>query len=1149
MGKHSLSLFKSKISRREFLKLSGTGAGLLLASEPLFALLKPIVTTENPLDYYPSRDWEKIYRDMSSYDNTFTFLCAPNDTHNCLLRAYVKNDIVVYLGPTYGYGKAKDIYGNQSSHRWDPRCCQKGLAMIRRIYGPRRVKYPSIRQGFKEWVEAGFPRDENGRMPEKYRQRGKEPFVKVEFDEAFDIAAKAMDNIARAYNGADGAQKLLAQKYDPDMVEAMHGVGVQTLKFRGGMPLLGATRIFGMNRFANSLALLDAKIRGVNEDKAVGARVWDSYSWHTDLPPGHTLTCGTQTIDFDLATVENSNMVICWGMNWIATKMPDAHWLTEARLKGTKVVTIACEYQSTSNKADRVIVIRPGSDPALSLGLANVIISEKLYDVDFVKGHTDLPLLVRMDTLKLLKPQDIWADYKNKELSKTQILKEGEKPQSVLKQDRQIVAEKLRDEWGDFLAWNQDSNAPEVVTRDQSGASNNWALEGKFTVTTASGEKIQVRPVFDVMKEHVAHFTPEATSAICDIAQENVLWLAREIAKNKSKTLIPVGMGPNHFYNNLLKDRGIFLVCALTKNIGFHGGNIGSFSGNYRGAYFNGLPYYILENPFEIETDPAKTPHYKYFFKYESAHYFNYGDRPLRVGNKNFTGKTHMPTPTKFFWFSNGNSILGNLKWHHDVVVNTLPRIECIIDNDWWWTASCEYSDIVFPADSWAELKHPDMTAAVTNPFFQMFPRTPMKRLHNTRGDIEILAGVGKALSRLTGETRFADYWKFVHEGRTDVYLQRIVDNSTTLKGYDILDVEKNAQEGVPALLMTRTYPKIMGWEQSNENAPHYTKSGRMEFYRDEPEFLEHGENIPVHREPIDATHYEPNVIVCGAKDLIRPKGPKEYGLDPSDISAEARQVRNVIYSPTEVTQTQHPLKKDGFTHIYITPKYRHGAHTTPVDLDLMAIWFGPFGDFHRHDKRMPWVGEGYIDLNPADAKALGLEDGDYVHVDGDPSDRPFRGWQNKPDDYKVHRALMRVRYYKGIPTGVARSWFHMYVATYGSVQGHEQNPDKLARNPRTGYQAMFRYGSHQSATRAWLKPTLQTDTLARKEYFGQVIGKGFAADIHCTAGAPKESFVKITKAEQGGVEHALWRPAHLGFRPGYENDTMKKYLAGGFYA
>ncbi len=1039
-----------KISRRQFLKTSFKTFAVLALSEPLLISLKFNQEIDNPLEYYPNRDWEKIYRDQFRYDSTFHFLCAPNDTHNCLLKAYVKNGIITRIGPSYGYGEAKDIYGNQASHRWDPRLCQKGLALVRRIYGPRRVKYPMIRKGFKEWVDAGFPRDANGRIPEKYLNRGKEPFIKISFEEACKIVAKTIINITRTYSGEKGKKLLEAQGYDPAMIEATKGAGTQLLKFRGGMPLLGATRIFGFYRFANMMALLDEIIRKPGKDNILGARGWDNYSWHTDLPPGHTMTCGQQTIDFDLVTAENANLILCWGMNWISTKMPDGHWLSEARLRGTKIVTLACEYQSTSNKADRVIVLRPGSDPAFALGLAHVIIKEKLYDADFIKGHTDLPLLVRMDTLKLLRPEEIFKDYKLKELKKTQVLKEGEKPPPPIKQNKQIITEALRKEWGDFLAWNLDKNQPEVITRDDVGVVKNFALEGEFKVKTLDGKEVRVRPVFDLIKEHVSHFTPEVVSEICHVNKEAILWLAREIAKNKSKTLIPVGMGPNHFYNNDLKDRAIFLVCALTKNIGFHGGNIGSYAGNYRGAYFNGLPSYIAEDPFDIELDPQKMPRVKSYYKMESAHYFNYGDRPLRIGNKLFTGKTHMPTPTKFLWFANSNSILGNLKWHHDVIVNTLPKVECIVVNEWWWTASCEYADIVFGVDSWAEFKFPDMTAAVTNPFFQIFPPTPLKRLHDTKSDIEVLAGVAKALSELTGDKRFADYWKFVFENKAQVYLQRIIDNSTTLKGYKIEEVIENAKKGIPALILTRTYPKIMGWEQSNENKPHYTRSGRLEFYRDEEEFLEHGENIPVHREPVDGTFYEPNVIVCGAKDLIRPKEPEEYGLSREDLSVEVRQVRNVVISPVDLTKTTHPLKKKGFKLIYITPKYRHGTHTTPVDLDIISVWFGPFGDMYRHDKRMPWVGEGYIDINPLDAKELGIQDGDYVYVDADPSDRPFRGWQNKPFDYKVHRAVMRARYYQGLPRGVARSWFHMYVATYGSVEGHEKNPDKLARNPRS---------------------------------------------------------------------------------------------------
>ena len=45
-----------------------------------------------------------------------------------------------------------------------------------------------------------------------------------------------------------------------------------------------------------------------------------------------------------------------------------------------------------------------------------------------------------------------------------------------------------------------------------------------------------------------------------------------------------------------------------------------------------------------------------------------------------------------------------------------------------------------------------------------------------------------------------------------------------------------------------------MGWEQANENKKRYTKTGRLEFYREEDEFIEAGENLPVYREPVDGT-------------------------------------------------------------------------------------------------------------------------------------------------------------------------------------------------------------------------------------------------------------------------------------------------------
>jgi len=227
-----------------------------------------------------------VYRDLWKYDSTFTFLCAPNDTHNCLLNAYVRSGVITRIGPTMRYGEATDLYGNASSHRWDPRICQKGLALTRRFYGDRRLRHCMVRAGYKKWVEAGFPRGADGRPPAEYFNRARDEWVRATHDEAAAIVAAALDNIARTYTGEDGAKRLAAQGYVPETIAAAKGVGTQVLKFRGGMPLLGVTRVFGMYRMANSMALLDAKIRGVGPDQAMGGRGFDNYSWHTDLPPG-----------------------------------------------------------------------------------------------------------------------------------------------------------------------------------------------------------------------------------------------------------------------------------------------------------------------------------------------------------------------------------------------------------------------------------------------------------------------------------------------------------------------------------------------------------------------------------------------------------------------------------------------------------------------------------------------------------------------------------------------------------------------------------------------------------------------------------------------------------------------------------------------
>jgi len=138
------------LTRRGFLEAAAaSGFAAFVASATRAWGLDAI---DNPLARYPDRGWEKVYRDLWHYDSSFTFLCAPNDTHNCILNAYVRSGVVTRIGPTMRYGEATDLEGNRASHRWDPRACQKGLALTRRFYGDRRVRHCMVRKGFKQWV-------------------------------------------------------------------------------------------------------------------------------------------------------------------------------------------------------------------------------------------------------------------------------------------------------------------------------------------------------------------------------------------------------------------------------------------------------------------------------------------------------------------------------------------------------------------------------------------------------------------------------------------------------------------------------------------------------------------------------------------------------------------------------------------------------------------------------------------------------------------------------------------------------------------------------------------------------------------------------------------------------------------------------------
>ena len=78
--------------------------------------------------------------------------------------------------------------------------------------------------------------------------------------------------------------------------------------------------------------------------------------------------------------------------------------------------------------------------------------------------------------------------------------------------------------------------------------------------------------------------------------------------------------------------------------------------------------------------------------------------------------------------------------------------------------------------------------------------------------------------------------------------------------------------------------------------------------------------------------------------------------------------------------------------------------------------------------------------------------------------------------------------------------------------------------------------------------PMHQTDTLFHKAKVAQAFIFGGEADNHAINTVPKETLVKITKAELGGPDgKGAWAPGTTGMSPGAEDELMKRYLAGSF--
>ncbi len=210
------------------------------------------------------------------------------------------------------------------------RACSRCRAYRQRVYHPDRLLYPLKRVG----------------------ERGEGEFRRVSWDEALDTVAGEITRVRNTY----GPQATMMYGLGGD-VSWLHGwrcVDV-LLNMMGGYTAAWGVPSYESGNFATMATYGSFNTRHTRDD----------------LP--------------------NSRLIIMWGWD-PANSIQDTNtswYLAQAREKGSRVVCIDPRFtESAASLADQWIPIRPGTDAAMLIAMAHVIVSEDLQDHGFVDKYT-----------------------------------------------------------------------------------------------------------------------------------------------------------------------------------------------------------------------------------------------------------------------------------------------------------------------------------------------------------------------------------------------------------------------------------------------------------------------------------------------------------------------------------------------------------------------------------------------------------------------------------------------------------------------------------------------------------------------------------------------------------------------------------------
>ncbi|MFQ5478991.1 MAG: molybdopterin-dependent oxidoreductase [Candidatus Binatia bacterium] len=471
------------LSRRQF--LLGAGAGVLTLS--LSCLRPRRDDATEVVDKVVTRVSRAVYRDFRDlWRERWSWDSIAKGTHtraNCI--SACAWDVYVKDGLVWREEQCA-VYEPPRPDVPDlnPRGCQKGACYSDLQVAASRVLYPLRRVG----------------------ERGSGKWKRISWDQALDeIADKLIDAAL-----SQGGESIV---HDHGTTNA--GFGPETA---------------GEMRFA----------------EAVGATVLDSWSGVGDMPMGAVQTWGMYNCEGTSDDWFRSDYIVVWIGNPVYTRIPDVHFMHEARYRGAKLVVIAPDYNASAIHSDLWLNIKPESDAALGLAAAQVIVSEGLYDAEYIREQTDLPILVREDNGRFLRHSD---------------LRRGGKENQFYYWDsvRQRLAKVpgCEGEGGRLLALG--GLRP--------------ALEGRYGVRLAGGERVEVSPVFERLRRRLAAYTPEGVAETTGLAPSLIRRFATDLAKAPSAMIFASWGACKHHHSDLFQ-RAMILLMALTGNQGKPGGGM-----------------------------------------------------------------------------------------------------------------------------------------------------------------------------------------------------------------------------------------------------------------------------------------------------------------------------------------------------------------------------------------------------------------------------------------------------------------------------------------------------------------------------------------------------------------------------------------------